>query len=144
MARKASKTARKAARTRTARKAAAGKKAGKTRQTGGATRATTTRTTKRPHPTGTTKTAEAPARTMARGRLQASDAECFNRPDAEALVLGIAGNFDIDTQLRDIFPAASARDVFCQRVAEQAGFPRTRIPCGGTTTLDAVIAAISC
>jgi hypothetical protein len=71
--------------------------------------------------------------------------ECLELPDAEAVVMGCAGgDYDIDTPLGDLFPSPTRREQFCQCVADDAGVRRPRIPCGGSTTLGAVISAIAC
>jgi hypothetical protein len=72
---------------------------------------------------------------------------CLPLPQAVLLVLSCAKvppDLPLSTQLGQIFPAATARNSFCQCVADGVPTDRSQIPCAATNTLQDVVDAIAC
>ncbi len=59
---------------------------------------------------------------------------CCNAPD----------NLPLDTQLGVLIPSPTARNSFCQCVADGVPTDRSKIPCAASNTLQDVVDAIAC
>ena len=78
----------------------------------------------------------------------ASNAGCLSGDDALALVESeiMGPHVNPDTKLKDVFPDANARQLFCSRVrtaADAAGCTRS-FPCQANTTFGEIADALSC
>ena len=72
---------------------------------------------------------------------------CLPLPDAIKLVRSCSkapDNLPLSTPLGQLFPSPTARDSFCQCVADGVPTNRTDVPCGAGNTLQDVVDAIAC
>jgi hypothetical protein len=72
---------------------------------------------------------------------------CLPLPEAVTLVRSCSkapDDLPLSTQLGQLFPSATARNSFCQCVANGVPVSRSRIPCGAGNTLQDVVDAIAC
>jgi hypothetical protein len=72
---------------------------------------------------------------------------CLPLPQAVELVRScskVPPDLPLNTPLGQIFPSATARNAFCQCVADGVPIDRSKIPCAATNTLQDVIDAIAC
>ena len=79
--------------------------------------------------------------------VAAATTNCLELPDAITLVRSCSNapdNVPLSTPLGQLFPAATARTSFCQRVADGVPIDRSKIPCGAANTLQDVVDAIAC
>ncbi len=80
-------------------------------------------------------------------RAPALEKPCLPLPDAVALVRSCSGapaDLPLSTQLGQLFPSATARNSFCQCVANGVPIDRTEIPCGAGNSMQDVVDAIAC
>jgi hypothetical protein len=80
-------------------------------------------------------------------RAIAPQEACLPMPAAIRLVRSCSGapdNLPLDTQLGVLIPSQTARNSFCQCVANGVPKDRSEIPCGATNTLQDVVDAIAC
>lgn len=79
--------------------------------------------------------------------LAAATKPCLQLPDAINLVYSCAKVSDdvpLSTQLGQLFPSPTARNAFCQCVADGVPIDRSQVPCGPTNTLQDVVDTIAC
>jgi hypothetical protein len=72
---------------------------------------------------------------------------CLDLPNAISLVRScsnVGDNVPLSTPLGQLFPSPTARNAFCQCVANGVPIDRSQIPCGATNTLQDVVDAIAC
>lgn len=79
--------------------------------------------------------------------LEGGEKPCLPLPDAVTLVRSCSkapDDLPLSTPLGQLFPSPTARNSFCQCVADGVPIDRTQIPCGAGTTLQDVVDAIAC
>jgi hypothetical protein len=72
---------------------------------------------------------------------------CVELPNAISLVRScsnVGSDVPLSTPLGQLFPSSTARDSFCQCVANGVPIDRSQIPCGASNTLQDVVDAIAC